>query len=59
MVIEVGVPLEITSAVFSPDGVGGVTACCNVSLIALGTTASLNWEQAILASYVLDADSNY
>jgi len=34
-------------------------ACCTVSLITLGTTASLDWEQAILASYVLDADSNY
>jgi hypothetical protein len=56
---QTGVPLEITSAVFWPNGVGGVTACCGVSLIALGTTASLNWEQAILASYVVDADADY
>jgi hypothetical protein len=56
---QMGVPLEITSAVFSPDGAGGVIACCTVSLIALGTTASLNWEQTILTTPVLDADADY
>ena len=61
-----GVPLEITSAVFAPDGNGNAIPCCTVphvldqpTLIALGTVASLDWEQAILASVVLDADSNY
>jgi hypothetical protein len=56
---QTGTALEITNAVFEPDGAGGVFACCSVSLIALGTTASLNWEQSILTTPVLDADSNY
>jgi hypothetical protein len=54
-----GVPLEITSAVFEPDGAGNAIPSAPPTLIALGTDASLDWEQAILASVVLDADSNY
>jgi hypothetical protein len=55
-----GVPLEITPAEFEPDGNGNAIPCyCTLTLIALGTVASLDWEQAILASVVLDADADY
>jgi hypothetical protein len=61
-----GVPLEITSAVFAPDGTGNAIPCCTVphvldqpTLIALGTVASLDWEQTILATPVLNADADY
>jgi YVTN family beta-propeller protein len=54
-----GVPLEITSAVFAPDGTGNAIPSAPPTLIALGTVASLDWEQAILASVVLDADADY
>ena len=54
-----GVPLEITSAVYAPDGAGNAIPSAPPTLIALGTDASLNWEQSILTTPVLDADSNY
>jgi hypothetical protein len=54
-----GTPLEITSAVFGTDSAGNVIPCCTVTLIALGTPASLAWEQGVLASLVLNADSNF
>jgi hypothetical protein len=61
-----GVPLEVTSAVYAPDGTGGVTPCCTIphvldtpTLIALGTVASLDWENAILTTPVIDADATH
>jgi hypothetical protein len=61
-----GVPLEITSAVFFPDDPSGIAVpgtlavpCCTPALIALGTAASLDWEQTILSTPVLNPDANY
>jgi hypothetical protein len=46
---QTGVPLEITTPVFEADRNGNLYACCGVTPIALGTAASLNWEQSILS----------
>jgi hypothetical protein len=57
--ISGGTPLEITSAVFWTDVAGNVVPFGTPALIALGTTASLAWEQGIAASYVMNDDANF
>jgi hypothetical protein len=54
-----GTTLEITSAVFWTDAVGNVVPFGTPTLIALGTTASLAWEQGVVASYVVNDDANF
>ena len=54
-----GTPLEITSAVFWTDAAGNVVPFGMATLIALGTTASLQWEQNVLNSYVFNVDANF
>jgi Ca2+-binding RTX toxin-like protein len=51
--------LEITSDVFGTDAAGNVVPFGAPALIALGTQASLAWEQGVLASFVLNDDANY
>jgi hypothetical protein len=55
---QTGVPLELRRQCFRPM-VSEALLLAAVYRSSLGTTASLDWVQAILASYVLDADSNY